>query len=193
MYEWIADSHDEIRRLCQRKLILWAFAFDIFHYVKAAPWTWALKGRRVLIISSFADSMRAKDPLRAKIYGVDLFPECSLTFIKPPQTQADEPSRGFMKELDEFCEELDTLRDTYDVALVAAGGYGNLICNHIYKTGHSAIYVGGVLQMYFGIVGQRWLTERPDAVRCYINEHWTRPGESERPANFGSVEQGCYW
>jgi len=193
VYEWIADSHDEIRRLCPRKLILWAFAFDIFHYVKAAPWTWALKGRRVLIISSFADSMRAKDPLRAKIYGVDLFPECSLTFIKPPQTQADEPSRGFRKELDEFCEELDTLEDTYDVALVAAGGYGNLICNHIYKTGHSAIYVGGVLQMYFGIVGQRWLTERPDAVRCYINEHWTRPGESERPANFGSVERGCYW
>ena len=193
VYKAVADSHDEVRRLCQRKIILWAFALDIFHYIKAAPWTWALKGRRVLIISSFADSMRAKDPLRDKIYGVDLFPECSLTFIKPPQTQADEPSRGFKKELDEFCGELDTLRDTYDVALVAAGGYGNLICNHIYKTGHSAIYVGGVLQMYFGIVGQRWLDERPDAVRCYTNEHWTRPGESERPANSGSVERGCYW
>ena len=36
--------------------------------------------------------------------------------------------------------------------------------------GKPAIYVGGVLQMYFGILGQRWVRERPDILRMYLNE-----------------------
>ena len=157
------------------------------------PWTFTLKGKRILIISPFADSMREKDPNRDKIYGVDLFPDCNLMYIKPPQTQADEPSQMFITELEKFKNELDSISGNYDVALVSAGGYGNLICSHIYKTGHSAIYIGGVLQMYFGIVGQRWMRERQDIIRYYINEHWTRPTEKEKPTNFSMVERSCYW
>ena len=130
---------------------------------------------------------------RAKIYGIDLFPDCTITTIKPPQTQAAEPSREFDVELAEFCERLDAIKGTYDVALVACGGYGNLVCNHIYTTGHSAIYVGGVLQMYFGILGERWLRERPDIVTLYLNEFWRRPSDAEKPRNFQAVEGSCYW
>ena len=157
------------------------------------PWTHTLKNKRVLIISPFADSMREKDHKRDKIYGIDLFPDCKLMYIKPPQTQADEPSLTFIQELQKFYKELDAISGNYDIALVSAGGYGNPICNHIYETGHSAIYIGGVLQMYFGIVGQRWLRERQDVIRCYINEHWTRPSDAEKPKNFDVVEKSCYW
>jgi hypothetical protein len=55
------------------------------------------------------------------------------------------------RELDIFCQKLDNCLNGCDVALVSAGGYGNLICNEIYKRGVSSVYVGGVLQMYFGI------------------------------------------
>ena len=193
VYKCITDSHNEIRKEFSTKKILWAFIFDIFHYIKSMPWTFTLKGKRILIISPFADSMREKDPNRDKIYGVDLFPDCNLMYIKPPQTQADEPSQMFITELEKFKNELDSISGNYDVALVSAGGYGNLICSHIYKTGHSAIYIGGVLQMYFGIVGQRWMRERQDIIRYYINEHWTRPTEKEKPTNFSMVERSCYW
>ena len=87
---------------------------------------------------------------------------------------------------------LDQISD-YDVALVSAGGYGSLICNHIYETGHSAIYVGGVLQMFFGLLGGRWLVERKAIVRMYVNQYWSRPKESERPAGYKKIENGCYF
>jgi hypothetical protein len=194
----IAQSHEYMKGYYSNKRIMWSFALDIFHYIYDCPWTLALRGKRVLIISPFEKSILEKIPIRPKIYqkdgqDIDLFPECEIVTIKPPQTQADEVSREFDIELRDFFIRLDAIKDTYDVALISAGGYGNLICNHIYESGKSSIYVGGVLQMYFGILGNRWLQERPDAVRIFLNEHWSRPKMEEKPKNCEKVEKGCYW
>ena len=47
--------------------------------------------------------------------------------------------------------------------------------------------------MYFGIIGQRWIRERSDVIRHYINEHWTRPSDKEKPKNYSIIEKSCYW
>ena len=193
-YPHIRDSYDYVRKKYKQKKFFWTFAFDIFHYIHSLPWTLSLRGKRLLIVSAFENSILEKLPYLEKIYGVDLFPGCTITTIRPPQTQGAEESREFHEELSDFCQRLDAIKDTYDVALVSCGGYGNLVCNHIYeKNGKSAIYVGGVLQMYFGILGERWLRERPDIVTLYSNEYWTRPKDSEKPRNFQAVEGACYW
>jgi len=202
-YPHIAASYDLVRQWYRRQQFYWTGALDIFQYVGAlradaattnVPWTHALRGKRVLIISPFEDSIRAQLPHLSRIYGVDLFPECTFSIVKPPQTQGDELSGEFDEELAMFCLLLDSLKDTYDVALVSCGGYGNLVCNHIYeKNGKSAIYVGGVLQMYFGILGERWVREHPDILTLYRNEFWTRPSDAEKPKNFQAVEGSCYW
>ena len=44
-----------------------------------------------------------------------------------------------------------------------------------------------------GIYGARWVKERPDILRLYLNKYWSRPKESERPKNYQNVEGGCYW
>ena len=169
-----------------------AFVFDIFHYIHN-PWTHALGGKRILIVSAFADLIKTKIPTRDRIYGIDLFPNCEFVFITPPQTQADEPSDEFNVELERFRLRVEQIKDSFDVALVSCGGYGNLVCSFIHDMKKSAIYVGGVLQMYFGIYGNRWLTERPDIMKLFKNEHWTRPPPNFRPKNHGKVEGGCYW
>jgi hypothetical protein len=191
----IAQSHEYIRNIYADKTCVWSFALDIFHYIYATPWTQALAKKRVLIISPFIASFQEKLPNLAKIYdGVELFPECEFVFIKPPQTQGNESSQEFDVELSDFYKRLDLIRDTYDVALLSCGGYANPICNYIYENhGKSAIYVGGVLQMYFGILGNRWLKERPDVCRLFLNEFWTRPKIEERPSGCENVEGGCYW
>lgn len=189
----ISQSYDYIVKTYNTKKIIWAFNFDIFHYIYSNPWTRALKGKRILIISPFEESIKEKIPIREKIYGIDLFPDCIITTIKPPQTQADQDSREFDIELTDFFKKLDKIKDTYDVALVSCGGYANPVCNYIYKSGKSSIYIGGVLQLYFGILGNRWLIERPDVIRLFLNEHWSRPKISERPINYEKVEGGCYW
>jgi len=192
----IAQSHAYMKQTYSNKQIIWASALDIFHYIYDSPWTVALKGKRVLIISPFETSILEKIPVMSKIYQKDgedfeLFPDCTITTIKPPQTQADEVSREFDQELDDFYKQLDAIKDTYDVALISAGGYGNLICNHIFESGKSAVYVGGVLQMFFGILGNRWLQDRPDVIRLVLNEHWSRPKPEEKPKNCEKVERGA--
>ena len=193
VYAGINSSHNFMRDRLIDKKIMWAFAFDIFHYIKNNPWTLALKGKRLLVISPFANSMKEKVGYREKIYGVELFPECKFTFIKPPQTQGTEPSEDFSVELKKFTDRIDKNIDTFDIALCSAGGYGNLICNHIYSQGKSAIYVGGVLQMYFGIYGTRWLRERPEVIKLYMNQYWSRPKTEEKPSNHSNIEGCCYW
>ena len=189
----VAQSHAYIQNVYSSKSMIWALTFDIFHYIFLYPWTHALCGKRILIISPFVDSIESQLRVREHIYGIDLFPECEFVLLKPPQTQADEPAKDFVFEFDNFKKKVDNILNDFDVALVSCGGYANPICAHIYMKGKSAIYVGGVLQMYFGILGNRWLKERPEIVKLYRNQHWTRPKAHERPKNSVKVENGCYW
>lgn len=193
VYKYIASSHNFINMNFAKKQQFWAFTLDIFHNIYNNPWTKALKGKRILIISPFIKSMQEKLDILPEIYGVDLFPECEFVFIKPPQTQGDSESDEFDKELSKFMSEVVNIKEQFDIALCSCGGYGNLVCAEIYKLGKSAIYVGGVLQMFFGIYGNRWLKERPDIIRLYMNKYWTRPKEEEHPEGHKKVEGGCYW
>jgi hypothetical protein len=161
-----------------------AFVFDIFHYL-SAPWTQALRGRRLLIVSPFVDMFQAQPPA----YQTDLFPDCSFVYLKPPQTHGTEPSRDWTLEFADLCSAVDAL--DFDVALCSCGGYGNPLCGHIFSTGRSAIYVGGVLQMYFGIYGNRWLKERKDMMSIHLTTDWKRP--TIKPIGHASIESGCYW
>ena len=113
--------------------------------------------------------------------------------MKPSQTQGDCVSEEFDIELDKFIEKIEEIKDDFDIALCSCGGYGNLVCSKIFDIGKSSIYVGGVLQMFFGVYGTRWLKERPDVLRLFMNKHWTRPKEEEQPDGFKKVEGSCYW
>jgi len=193
-YACIKDSHIWMSTQYQNKGPIWSYNFDVFHFIYSRPWTTAMKGKRILLITPFIDSINEKINIREKIYdGVDLFPECSFTFLKPPQTHANNPSREFDVELDDFLQELEKIKDTFDVAFVSAGGYGNLICSAIYDMGRSAIYGGGTLQMFFGVLGQRWLLERPDVLKLFMNSNWSRPKDTEKPKDCKNIEGGCYW
>ena len=193
VFKWINTSHTILNNIYSNKDTVYSEVFDIYHYIFSNPWTHALKGKRILMISQFEDSIKEKINIRKEIYGIDLFPECEILTIKPPQTQGQEPSEDFEIELTKFTDKLDLIKDTYDVALVSCGGYGNLVCAHIYKSGKSAIYVGGVLQMFWGILGTRWFENRPDIIRLFLNKHWSKPKDSEKPLNHNSIEGSCYW
>lgn len=192
VYAAITQSHDYVTTSYKKDKV-WAYTFDVYHYLNN-PWTWSLRDKRLLIVSPFEDSIKEKIEKRKEIYGVDLFPNCEFVFIKPPQTQGDQESKEFYEELEDFYVKLQELKDDFDIALCSCGGYGNIVCDYIYdKMNKSAIYVGGVLQMYFGIYGSRWIRERQDILRIHLNEHWSRPTDSEKPKNFQKVEGSCYW
>jgi len=188
----IAVSHEFITINFEKKKF-WALTLDVFNNIHNNPWTQALKGKRLLIISPFIESMKSKLDILPEIYGVDLFPNCKFIFINPPQTHAAMPSDEFDIELEQFINKIKKIKNKFDIALCSCGGYANLVCAEIFKMDKSAIYVGGVLQMFFGIYGNRWLTEKPEILRIYMNKHWSRPLENEKPTGHTNIENGCYW
>jgi len=73
--------------------------------------------------------------------------------------------------------------------LVSAGCYGLCLCNAIKNDGGKAIYVGGLLQLLFGIRGKRW--DKRKELDKYYNDYWIYP--SIKPKNAELIENGCYW
>jgi hypothetical protein len=174
-----------------------ALTLDIYNHIHNNPhnnpWIQELKNKRILIISPFINSIKKQLNIRDKIYGIELFPNCKFIFIKPPQTHGTNISEEFDIELLKLLTNIKNIENDFDIALLSCGGYGNIVCSYIYNIGKSAIYIGGVLQMYFGIYGKRWEIETPEILKIYKNEYWIKPDENERPINFKNIENGCYW
>jgi len=161
-----------------------AIALEPYYFKDS--WMPALKGKKILIVHPFSDTF--KKQVHKKIFS-NWFEECTFQFMKPPFTLAgNHENRDWQEHFQECIESMKKLEE-YDIALVAAGGYGMLITDHIFKSGKSVMYIGGALQIFFGVIGKRWF-ENKDILKL-MNNNWIRP--EEKPNNFKNVEKGCYW
>ena len=125
----------------------------------------------------------------------DLFlPNQEFVFYKSFNTLAgNHIHNNWIETFNIMCQDIEKL--DFDIALVSCGGYGLPLCNFM-KTimNKSAIYVGGGLQLLFGVIGNRWLSNQ--TILKIINENQTkfiRPSDNEIVKNVGMVEGGCYW
>ncbi len=162
-------------------------------------WLSALAGQRVLVIHPCEESLRASTTRSLGNYESDLLPELDYKCVAPPVTF------GNYKKPFSYLEKLQELRDVlfnlsrhekFDAALVAAGGYGLPIASFIYKEqiAKKVLHVGGALQLYFGVVGNRWLSEPYKTMyRSYDNlSRWSRIIDPSITRLADSVENGCY-
>jgi hypothetical protein len=155
-------------------------------------WTSALKGKKVLVISAFADEIKFQYSRREKLFPKepDLLPAFNLSVIQAPQTMGDSTDYrfpSFMRSLEEI--ENAIARTDFDVALIGAGAYGTLLCLYCRSLGKSALQTGGATQTLFGIIGKRW--ENRPHVASRINEFWIRP--ANKPLGYEKIDNGAYW
>ena len=156
-------------------------------YYYANSWMSAMKGKRVLIVHPFVTTIQSQIKHLSTLFPFPWFENCMFVFAKPPVTLAgNHQDKDWNVHYDEFIKELP---EDYDIALVAAGGYGMLIADYIFKAKKQVIYIGGALQLFFGIIGKRWFDNKE--ILALMNDSWVRP--KERPNNFKKVENGCYW
>lgn len=169
------------------------------------PWTHYLHGKRVLIINPFIDSMKKqlvnnfqifKDPNK-KIF----LDNQEFIFYKSYQTIASNHIHNdWLETFTLMCNDIKKLDDEFhfDIALLGCGGYGLPLCNFIkMELNKSAIYIGGGLQLLFGIMGQRW-ENRDDWQKIMKdndnpNNQFIRPSGDEIINNKNAIENGCYW
>ena len=142
--------------------------FTLFHCFSDG-----LEGKRVLVVSPFGRSIVANYPNRRGFFPGYRYPEFELSVVNTPITYAGLPDEFYLD--DDWFQTADRLKNEvtnaeFDVALLACGTYAMPLGLHIRdKLRKKAIYVGGVLQLYFGIMG-RW----------YQNEFFTKQMSVEK-------------
>lgn len=160
------------------------------------PWTQWLKGKRVLVIHPFVESIKQQyDSKRELLFeNPKVLPEFKeLICIKAVQSLGggkDLPFQDWFEALEAMKRDIDQY--DFDVAIIGCGAYGMSLAAYIKQKGKVAIHLAGWTQMLFGVYGKRWVEHQVKYSR-FINEHWVRPYPEEKPQTAKNVEDGCYW
>jgi hypothetical protein len=160
------------------------------------PWTHSLIGKKVLIINPFIDSMKKQLSNKFQMFkDKKLFLDGQeFIFYKTFMSLANNrPHKNWYETYEIMRDDIQKL--DFDIALLGCGGYGLPLANFIYKKmNKSAIYIGGGLQLLFGIMGNRW--ENNTMWKKIMNEsqsQFIRPSGDEIIKNKNMIENACYW
>ena len=160
------------------------------------PWTYALEGKKVLVIHPFAKTIEKqylenRENLFSDSKVLPFFELQTLRSVQPKMI-SDDPYDQYESWFDafEFMKSEIKKRD-FDVAILGCGAYGMPLSSYIFDLGKKAIHLGGGVQYLFGIRSARG-DSLPEIAKHY-NNFWVRPSEEERPSGFKKVEDGCYW
>ena len=192
-YDYLDKTHPNIKKIC-------AHAIEPFYYMDHPEYKFntIFKNKKVLIITSHKETTINQLTTKnyEKVFSESLFDETTEFHVyKPPQQNAgNHDNNSWYFHYEKMKNELREVKKEFefDIALVSCGGFGMPISDFIYtelKT--SSIYVGGALQLFFGITGRRWAGSQNITKR--INSYWTSVLDSDKPKNTELCEGGCYW
>lgn len=160
------------------------------------PWTAALKGKKVLVIHPFENSIRTQYAKRNDIWknNSEILPAFKLKTLKAVQTVGGEKDERFETWFDalEYMF-VEAVKIDFDVAIIGCGAYGFPLAAKLKAVGKQVIHLGGATQLMFGIRGHRWDKNYPSKIATFFNDAWIYPDVSETPINAKTVERGCYW
>lgn len=165
---------------------------DLEPYLSPNPWSRALRGKRVLVIHPFTESIQSQYTKRRFLFkNPDILPEFELRTLRAVQSSGGErpPFSDWFQALESMKEQVSQTQ--FDIALIGAGAYGLPLAAHVKSIGKQAVHLGGATQLLFGIYGQRWADD--PKIKALLNEYWVRPLPSERVGRANSIENGCYW
>lgn len=180
---------------------------SVYPYFVERPWTRILKGKKVLVVHPYAETIQKQYAIREKLYdNHEILPVFELKTLKAVQSSAyaEVPFKDWFEALEYMENEIEKIE--FDICLLGCGAYGLPLAAHVKRLGKQAIHMGAGVQLLFGISGKRWEEEyvqRPWGYNVpfrintnYVdlkNEYWTRPSGNEIPPKSKSVEGGCYW
>jgi hypothetical protein len=121
------------------------------------------KNKKVLIISPFSKSVEYQYKRKDKIFKDYVYPEFELITYTTPITYNNSNDdlelynvkNNWMEQSQFMANEISLL--DFDIALLSCGSYAYYLGDFIaHKMNKKAIYLGGILNMYFNIYGQRY-------------------------------------
>jgi hypothetical protein len=155
------------------------------------PWTSELKGKKILIVHPFKKTIDEQLKVKNKLWNDEgILPDATyITYQSVQSIGGIGPHKDWYESLNIMFDDISKI--DFDIVFLGCGAYGMPLSYLIKeKLKRSAIYIGGGLQLYFGIKGLRW--DNGDTSN-YYNEFWVRPDLVEKPQHSLMVEGGCYW
>ncbi len=178
----------------------------LYPFFVDCPWTRILKGKKVLIIHPFEETIKSQYLKRHLLFeNKEILPEFELLTYKTVQSVAGTPVpfNSWFDALSLMENEIANI--DFDIAIIGCGAYGLPLAAFIKRLGKKAVHLAGGTQLLFGIKGKRWVEQYSDEwdyrpgvkininYRPLFNESWCYPLEFDTPQNAKKVENGCYW
>ena len=180
-----------VENYCAKAQLISMRAIEPYYY--GNPWSSCLRGKKLLIVHPFVDTIKKQYINRDKLFKNDaILPEIkNIQYFKAVQSAAGETTNFLSWKLAYIymCDAISRL--DFDVAIIGAGAYSLPLAAFIKTMGKQGIQMSGATQILFGIKGRRW-DDHPYISKLY-NDYWVRPAPSEIPSNFTKLEGGSYW
>jgi hypothetical protein len=163
---------------------------NLQHPISFDPWTQYLKGKKVLVISTHANSIKSQWNKRKLIWGENLqkiVPFDLVDVIRAPYHPAiDDRQYPNCNTWGDMVNHIKTLIESYDfdVLLSGASTSSPIFVDHAKSLGKIGIQTGGVIQLYFGVKGGRWAkVSGYNEWNQMFNDHWIYPLQIDQPQN----------
>jgi len=168
------------------------------------PWTKNLKDKKVLVISPHYESILRQWEKIDLVWGENknnIVPfelvDCIRAPLHPLLDDRQYPNCNSWEDTVEYIKAKIQTYD-YDILLSAVSQQSALYANFAKENGKVGIQTGGILQLFFGIKGNRWMNhEIYFGWHEMMNEHWIYPlqiDEPQRKNQYSSLETNyAYW
>jgi hypothetical protein len=159
-----SDFYKSIFDILKNKQWVSSSVLNIFNHLHFDPWIKQLDNQKLLIISPYADKIeqQIKTIKLQKLYGFDLFANCKFHFIKFNTWYTDIQTQI-----------VDKIGD-FDIALCGCSIYGTIVSKYIYGIGKSAIDIGDILPLYFGLWTNSDMKSNKEIIQLYLNSNWKK-------------------
>lgn len=198
-YTQCQDMYDECKKQMAGKTTMPAHCLEPYYFMEESTYEFPniFEKQKILIVTSHAESVKYQidHHIDSIFYPHSMFgTSCTFQVYKTVQQNGNcSDGREWHYHLDKMCHDISTIE--FDVAFIGCGGFSNLLGHFIRDKMHkSAIYVGGPLQLYFGIIGRRWLDNT--RIRQIVErngKNWICPMTEDYIPGCTAVDQSCYW
>lgn len=202
MYMQSIPYYDFLNKFIPTKQYICAQSLEPYYYMNEIDYKFQeiFENKKVLIITSHSESTKCQMK-KDNIFHKRIFHETADIFVykSVQQNAGNNDDNSWEYHFNKMKNDILHLKNTkfnFDIALVSCGGFGMILCNYIFsELDASVIYVGGSLQLYFGIMGNRWRNNVN--ILKHINDEWINVLEQDKISslkqNPSLCENSCYW
>ena len=151
-----------------------------------------INNQSICLVSPFAPLMINQFEKGSMAHIQPKFTPKSLTSFRFPYLHKHTEGTS-LEKLDELYQQISLI--DAECFLLSAGPYAAPLAKKLWKQGRAAYAVGGDLQIFFGILGNRWKesTTKTDWFKS-TKDSWVLEIPPEfRPDYAEEIEGGCYW